>query len=233
MSRIIIPDAVQQAVDDQPELGDLVSRVRDNGEQRLQQDAQVPYGIGGTSAYGKPPPRRFALQTQGTDDDCAMPPAISGCFGRQNQRLCDMQRVSVGVIVGGGQQYNLQVEPTNSAWFEPLAIRATVVDANNADLNHRVLVTAVTLNDSPLESTNDVNPVAPALANNVRFNGWWTDDWQDPDAYAVGVSWPVFSDLTNKMPLRIIGLAFGLAAPVFVAAVFTIYGNAYDAKPPT
>lgn len=226
MRKIIIPDSVRQAVDDRPELRDVVARLKDGIHQRFDQDERVPFAIGNSSRYGgaKLDPR-FE-----NPDGCAWPPNQPGCFG--GQRLCDMKRVSLGIIVNGGAAFNLQMEPSNSAWFDPRAIRATIVDANNADLNHRVLITAVTVNDSPIEATNITAPVAPAVVNGTRFDGWWSDDWQDPDSYAVGVSWPVFSDLNNKMPLRIIGIAAFLPAATFVAATFTIYGNPANNPPP-
>jgi hypothetical protein len=233
MQRIVIPDAVRDACAEDPELAASIATLRARAEFQLDADRDIPmrFAIGNSSAWGRGPDRRFAsIPPRG---QCDSPPSIAGCFGPENKRLCDMQRVSVGVIVGGGAVFNLQMEPTNSAWFEPLAIRATVVDAENVTLNSRLLVTAVTLNDCPLESTNDIAPVAPALVNNTRFNGWWTDDWQDPDVYAVAVSWPWFSDLSNKLPLRIIGIAFGIPAASFVAATFTLYGNAAPSRPPT
>jgi len=234
MSRIIIPSAVRQVIAESPTLGRQLAIVRDRAELALDEHEQHErYAIGNSSAWGRPPDRKFAARTIPGGASCDTPPAIAGCFGPENKRLCDMQRVSRGIIITGGSVFNLQMEPTNSAWFEPLAIRATIVDAQNSDLNHRVLVTAVTLNDSPLESTNVVAPVAPALVNGTAFDGWWSDDWQDPDTYAVGVSWPWFSDLANKNPLRIIGLAFGLPAQTFIAAVFTLYGNAAPSRPPT
>lgn len=234
MSRIIIPDAVRVAVAERPELADTIDalRIRAAAQLLVDQDAPTRFAIGNSSAYGSGPPRRFS-STPGGPGACAPPPAIPGCFGPDNRRLCDMSKVSVGVIIGGGQTFNLQIEPTNSAWFQPLACRMTCVDAENVTLNSRVLITAVTLNDAPVEATNVTNPVAPALANNTRFNGWWSDDYQDPDAYAVGVPWPIFSDLTNKLPLRIIGIAQGIPAASFVALTVTIYGNPAAPQVPT
>jgi hypothetical protein len=230
MSRIIIPEHVRIACEENTNFRRAVERVRLAADAQIAIDADPPQrlAVGNSSAYGETA-RRFASTGIG---GCDLPPAIPGCFGPDNQRICDMQRVSRGVIVTGGLPFTLQMEPSNSAWFAAYAVRATVTDAQNADLNHRVLFTSVTRNGVPLESTNIVPGVAPALLNGTQFDGWWSDDWQDPDAYAVGVSWGWYSDLANKAALRISGIAFALPADTIIAVVVTTYGNAAPTLPP-
>lgn len=231
MSRIIIPSGVRQACAEDPALERQFLRVQQHARSRLIEHAEAPhkFAVGGSSAFGRGPDRRYAASTE---DDCALEPAISGCFGRNNQRLCDMQRVSRGVIVTGGLPFQLQMEPDNVNWFEPLAVRANVIDAENSDVRHAVLFTAAQIGQNPAEPTNDVAPVAPALVNGTQFDGWLSDDWQDPLSYATGVSWRTFSDLNNKRQLVIFGGAFFLPAATIVAVLVTVYGNAARTKPP-
>lgn len=231
MKRIIIPASVRLACAENPGLQLALDRVRLRAEAQMQIDADAPrkLAIGNSSMFGGAATKWSSV----TDPNaCDVPPAIPGCFGPDNKRLCDMQRVSRGIIVTGGATFTLQMEPTNSAWFQALAVRATVIDANNPDLNHRVLLTSVTRNGVPLESTNLVPGVAPALVNGTQFDGWLSDDWQDPDAYAIGVGWGWFSDLAAKAALRIAGIAAFYPSDTILAALITVYGNAAPTLPP-
>lgn len=230
MSRIItVSQSVRDAVARQPELADRVAAIR----ARLGAVDDVPqrYAVGGSgpSGYGRDRDQRFSTPTAG----CTWPPAKAGCFDPTTTPLCDMDMVSVGMVITGGSTFNLQMEPTNSAWFQPVAIDVDVSDAENADQNHRVLFTGVTINDAPVYPTNITAPTAPALVNATRFNGWWSTQWtSQPGMYGVKVSLPIFSDLTNKKPLRFFGIAQGIPSSTFVSLVVTLYGNAADVKPP-
>lgn len=226
MSRIIISDSVRSAVARQPELAKRVAEIRERLGDRPQR-----YAIGGSgpSGYGRDPDQRFSTPTAG----CTWPPAKAGCYDPSMTPLCDMDIVSQGIIVTGGSTFNLQMEPDNSSWFQPVAINVDVSDAENADQDHRVLFTGATLAQSPVYPSNNTAPAAPALVNGTRFTGWWSTEWtSQPGMYGVKVSLPVFSDLTNKKPLRFFGIAQGIPSSTFVSLVVTLYGNAVDVKAP-
>lgn len=236
MSRIIqVSQAVRDAVAGSPGLVQVVDRIRDEhipARFRRHRDEPKKLAIGDSTRYGgsQVQPRWSATPNGG---DCPVPPVIPGCFGKDNRRLCDMTRLSRGIIVTAGSAFTLQMEPTNANWFEPLAVRCDIIDAENSDIRHAVLFTDVRVSTNAIEATAVAAPVAPALVNLTAFDGWLSDDWQDPSSYAVGVSWPKFSDAAGKQALFISGGAFFLPAGTIVAAIVTIYGNAGRNAPPS
>ncbi|MCG8590654.1 MAG: hypothetical protein MJE66_15290 [Proteobacteria bacterium] len=133
-------------------------------------------------------------------------------------------------LVTGGSTFEISIEPTKVPWFQPLGVRAVVTDAGNSDLSHRVLFTAVEINDTPQESINDTAPVAPAAAGD-RINGYWSDDWIDPDGYAVPVGWGWISIAANLNVLKIHGIALGTAPSTDLLVSISLYGNGAAAPP--
>lgn len=225
MSNIIITDSVRDAVARTPELAARVEQIRS----RIGAERAERFAIGATSGYGRDPDQRFSADP----GNCSWPPVVPGCYDPALGRLCDMDVVSSGVIVTGGSTFTIQLEPDTSAWFQPRAVNVEVRDAENPMQEHVVLFTAVTVNTAPVYPTNITAPTAPALANGTTFKGWWSTEWRSqPGLYGVKVNWPIFSDLTNKKPLRVIGIAQGIPSSTFLSVVVTVYGNAAENKPP-
>jgi len=139
-------------------------------------------------------------------------------------------------VVQGGSAFELTIEPDKVPWFQPVAVRATITDLSSTDLSHRVLFTAVEINDVPQESINNTSPVAPAApvapaTQGGSIKGWWSDDWIDPDGYAVPVGWGWISNAANINLLKIHGIALGLPVSTNVLVSVTLYGNGAGATP--
>lgn len=160
---------------------------------------------------------------------CPTPPIVPGCV--RPGRTCDVQRVAETLVVQGGQAFEMTIEPNKSPWFQPVGVRATITDLRNTDLSHRVLFTAVEINDVPQEPINVTNPTAPAAAGD-RVKGWWSDDWIDPDNYAVPVSWGWISIESQLNLLKIHGIALGLPPATLALVSVSLYGNPASAPPP-
>jgi hypothetical protein len=226
MSRITVSQSVREAVAQDPDLSKRVAAIR---ERMGIVDEPVSFAVGASTGYGRDRDQRYSADP----GNCTWPPAIPGCYDPSVSRNCDMDIVSVGMIVTGGSTFEIQMEPDSSAWFQPRAVNVEVRDAENPQQENVVLFTAVTVNKAPVYPTNITAPVAPALANNTAFSGWWSTEWRaQPGMFGVKVNWPIFSDLTNKKPLRLIGIAQGIPSSTFLAIVVTAYGNAADVKPP-
>ena len=193
-----------------PKLLRLVQGVRIDME-RARKPAR--FGVGGPS--GIPAMRR----SQSPCNPALMP----DCPPRG--RLCDMQKVGAFTTVAGGSAFTLTVEPEQTKYFEPWGVRMTVFDASNPDLNHRVLITAVQINDLPQEVFNDPAPDA------TTRDGILSDAWSDPDGDAVYVPWGTFSDVANKRVLKVYGFAFGYSAGTTLAVHLTIYGQGRSEEP--
>lgn len=198
MSRRIIFD---------PQLERTVARARQNVE-LIQRPS--PYAVGAVRY-----PRPGACGTGGGASQ------DRHCY-KHGRRLCDMVKVGALVQQTGGSAFTLRIEPQRSSYFEPIAVRAVITDASNSSLNYRAFFTAVTINDFPQENVNTVNPTV------ATTSGWWSDDWQDPDIYAVPVNWGVFSKASLTYPLDIHGFLRGINAGVTVEVSLSIYGNPMD-----
>jgi len=198
MSRLVNPQIVQS-----------VSRVRAAVRRAL---APEPYAVGGPC--GQRP----------ATGPCNPPSIDKMCF-KGGKRLCDLQKVSNSVVQVGGAVWTLPIEPVLSAYFEPLAVRMVVTDANNSNLNYRTFVTSVSINQFPQEA---INQPAPNLGTT---QGYWSDDYQDPDHYAIPVGWGVFGKVSLGQNLTLIGIHRGYPPGVTLFTTVTLYGNAFDQLP--
>lgn len=145
-------------------------------------------------------------------------PDIPGCEPDPG-RYCDMQKIGKIVEVNGQAAFIAVIEPEQTPFFDPRAVRATVTDASNPDLNHRVFITGVSINKYPQELFHDAAPTAATL------DGIWSDDWTDPDGYAVKVPWGFMSNEANNLVLEIYGFVRGYSAGTSLEVQFTVYGN--------
>ncbi len=198
-----------------PNVQQAIARMRDDGPAR--------FGVGG----GCTPPR--STQPPGSSNCNTSSPEVPGCI--RPGRTCDVSRVGAIKVVQGGQPFEITIEPTKVTWFQPLGVRCVVTDLQNSDLSHRVLFTSVEINDSPQESINNTSPTAPAAAGDT-INGWWSDDWIDPDGYAVPVGWGWISRESNTNLLKIRGLALGLPDSTLAVVSVSLYGNGQSSLPP-
>lgn len=191
---------------------------------RLQHRGAAPrarFGIGGgcTPRTATPPPG---------SSNCPSPPVVPGCI--RPGRTCDVSRVGATQVVTGGQPFSIIIEPTRVTWFQPLGVRCVITDLSNSDLSHRVFFTGVTINETPQESVNNITPTAPAAAGD-RIDGWWSDDWIDPDGYAVPVGWGWISRESNTNQLKVHGIALGIPNTTDVLVSVSLYGNGANSVP--
>lgn len=162
--------------------------------------------------------------------DCPPTPQISGCF-RGGQRICDVQHVSQAQVVAGGAAFVMQVEPTNTSWFEPVGVRWTSRDLANSDLPHVTAIGGVDVNTETQEPTFTRPIVLPVIAGD-RAAFWWSDIWTAPLSCACDVGWGAFSNLANSNALNISGTAIGLPVTTLSLINITVYGNAWNGQPP-
>lgn len=194
---------------------------------RAQGDRQARFGVGGgctprmspSYAPGENPPGSMP---------CPAPVELPGCI--RPGRTCDATKLPTTLVVAGGTAFEMTITPDKVTWFKPTGVRATITDLTNTDLSHRVLFTAVTINDTPQEAINNINPVAPASAGGVAgaggsIKGWWSDDWIDPDGYAVPVPYGWISNASQPNVMKIYGIALGLPPATDVLVSVTLYGN--------
>jgi hypothetical protein len=158
--------------------------------------------------------------------NCSVPPQVSGC--ERPGRPCDLGQMGTTQLVLGGSPFVLTIEPEGAAWFQTVSVQATVVDADNSDLVHRVLFTAVRIGNNGMEAFDDTSPTAPAAAGDT-INGVWSDAWatdDENDAYQVNWGWSSIQG--QSKPLRIHGIALGLPATTRLLVSVKCRGNASD-----
>ena len=185
------------------------------------------FGMGGCGTPRTNAATGAARQPPGSDN-CPSPPNIAGCV--RPGRTCDVQRVGTTQLVTGGEPFEITILPDKSPWFQPVGVRATITDLSNSDLSHRVLFSAVEINDVPQEPINVRVPAVPVNPGDV-VKGWWSDDWIDPDNYAVPVSWGWMSIEAHLNVLKIYGRALGLQATTQALVNVSLYGNPAAAPP--
>lgn len=177
---------------------------------------QPPNGSGN---YTAPPTGRPPCPPQ---QPCSSSVEVPGCGSRVP--ICDMKKIGNQKVVQGGQPFFIEVKPDKSPYFDPAAIRVTAVDLANADVAHRVLFTAVSINSFPQEGIHNISPTAPTAVGN-ELQGWWSDDYTAPEDYAVRVQWGYISDDAQKLVLRLDGIAVGYAGTTNILLGVTLYGN--------
>ncbi len=199
-----------------PNVRDAVARARAQG------DPLARFGVGGgcTPRTNIPP---------NTGISCPPPPELPGCI--RPGRTCDVSRVGATEVVAGGSVFHIEIEPDKVPWFQPLGVRAVITDLDNTDLSHRVLFTSVRINDVPQESINEQAPVAPVNPGD-SIKGWWSDDWIDPDGYAVPVGWGWISNAANLNVLTVTGIALGIPQSTSLLVSISLYGNGQGGHPP-
>jgi len=195
--------------------------ISDAVRSRLLSDSES-FGIGGGCMPRQSP--NMAPGETGTPPglDCLGPVVLPGCV--RPGRRCDTTKIGATKVVEGGTAFELEIEPRKVPWFKPSAVRAVITDLANTDLSHRVLFTAVEINDTPQEGQNDTRPVAPTAPGDV-IDGWWSDDWIDPEGYAVPIPWGWISNRANVNLLKIYGIAIGLPVTTQLLVSVTVYGN--------
>lgn len=178
------------------------------------------YGVGGSCM----PPRSSSTRDPGPyGSACPPTPEVPGCI--RPGRTCDVGRIGSTLVVAGGTTFNMQITPRRLPWFKPLGVRCTVTDLNNSDLSHRVLITAVRIGGEPQLTVDDTSPTLPTAAGD-SIDGFFSDDWIDPDGYAVPVGWQWCSNAANERQLVIFGATIGLSAATNVLVSVSLYGNA-------
>ena len=190
-----------------PELDRIVARARRNVVRLTEQ------------------PNEFAIGAVQRPGACGGAGQDRHCY-KHGKRLCDMTKLGGLVQAAGATAFQLRIEPQRSSFFEPIAVRCVVTDAANSQLNYRVWFTGVEINSVPQENVSVSNPTVNTLS------GWWSDDWQDPDIYAVPVNWGVFSKESQSYPLDIFGFVRGLGGGITTEISISIYGNPMDSLGP-
>ncbi len=150
-------------------------------------------------------------------------PNRTSCY-RRGVQLCDMQRVG-GAILGvaaNAATGAIQIVPTNTPFFEPVAAECVVTETGNPNANRRVRITSVAVGGSPQEAIDNRAPVAATAAF------FWSDHFLPGDYGPRPVQWAVFSTVANTKPLEIFG--FNPNA-VQVDIEWIVYGNALNVLP--
>lgn len=208
-----------------PEVARSVNRFQSERDRMLR--APQAYGVGGVNGRSA---RQYGV------GGCA-PRQLTGCDAVGNssidrafcfkggKRLCDLAKVSNSVSVAGGSAFTLNLQPTLSVYFEPIAVRMVVTDASNSNLNYRAFITSISINQMPQEAINDSAPTVATTA------GYWSDDYTDPDNYAIPVGWGVFGKTTLNEQLQMVGFTRGYAAGVTLWITLTCYGNPMGSLP--
>lgn len=174
------------------------------------------FGVGGSCM-----PRQNA--DPGYGGSCPPTPQVPGCV--RPGRTCDVGRVGTTKVVQGGTTFDLTITPRRLPWFQPTGVRATITDLGNSDLQHRVLITSVKIGGEPQLTVDQENPTLPTAVGET-IEGFWSDDWIDPDGWAVPVGWDWFSNAANERELTIFGAALGLSSSINLLVSISLYGNA-------
>jgi len=192
-------------------------RYLDRHRAKLRDGAEhARFGVGGSCT-----PRMAPGEGYGTS--CPPGPQIPGCV--RPGRTCDVGRIGNTKVVAGGALFSMDITPKRLPWFQPLGIRAVVTDLGNSDLSHRVLITAVKVGGDAQLTVDNTNPTLPTAAGN-EIDGFWSDDWIDPDGYAVPVNFAWCSNAANERQLTVYGATLGIAPATNVLVSISLYGNA-------
>jgi len=198
-----------------------VRRYLDRQARKSTRDVKT-FGVGGSC---RPP---MAPGENGYGTSCPPTPEVAGCV--RPGRTCDVGRIGNTLVVAGGSTFEMNITPKRLPWFQPYGVRAVITDLGNSDLSHRVLITSVKIGGEPQLTVDETNPTLPTAAGQ-SIAGFWSDDWIDPDGFAVPVGWNWCSNAANERQLTIYGATLGLAASTDVLVSISLYGNA--AKQPS
>ncbi len=187
----------------------------------------VSFEIGQSSTVPRPWRQGQRVTARGPCNPSGGAPANPNCY-RDGKSICDYQRVSGSLFAqaAGAAWGPLNVVPTNTQYFEPMAMEMVVTENGNPNANSRVRLTAFAIANTPQEPIHTV----PALAATAQFI--WSDYYLPGDFGPRPVSWGVFSVAALTKPLQIWGWA--PAAPAVAVDInVVVYGNAIDNLPPS
>ncbi len=179
------------------------------------------FGVGGSCM-----PRQTGTSNYGTG--CPPTPEVQGCI--RPGRTCDVGRIGTTKVVAGGSTFDITITPRRLPWFQPTGVRATITDLGNADLQHRVLITSVKVGGEPQLTVDEQSPTLPTAVGNT-IEGFWSDDWIDPDGWAVPVNWDWCSNSANERELVVYGAALGYSSSTELLVSISLYGNAAQSPP--
>lgn len=162
-------------------------------------------------------------------DGCGQPPCAIGpntdrrCYV-DNRRLCDYDRVGFRTLTTAGNTiFTMTPEPAaGSAWWRPKATRMWAIRTDDPSIPawEGLFITSITVGTSPVEGFN--TPAAAGVQAGVFFG-----DYVLPDGDAIGVGWPIFSNVSNAQQLIISGIGLWPAAAAFIAGI-SVLGNKWD-----
>ena len=148
-------------------------------------------------------------------------PQRSDCY-RNGCRLCDLTKCANSTTVAATTAVQLQIEPANTRYFEPIAFEIVVHLTSDANTNRRARITAVSIGGSPQEAFDNRAPDA----NTTQYV---LSDAYLPSGFGpVPVPWGYFSRITDSKPL-VITLFNPNADNITINAI--CYGNAFDNIP--
>jgi hypothetical protein len=121
------------------------------------------------------------------------PMDINSCYHRVAEELgCPMKVASGGDLgVVGGTIVTIRVQPTQSDYFLPVAVRLVVRDSTAPDILRFFLLTAVTVKNHPQENFHEVAPDATTVQG-VDSSSYNTKT-QGDQTLGVAVAWGPFS----------------------------------------
>lgn len=152
------------------------------------------------------------------------PPTYGGMCYRGCKSLCDLTRVGSSVHnVAATTQFTVQVVPTISQYFDPVAALMVVTENGNPNANRRARITAVVIAGSPQEPIDDRAPTA------VTTQYYLTDTYAPTDYGPWPVQWGIFSVAALTKPLQIIGFNQNAVA---IDVNVVVFGNARNELPP-
>ena len=141
------------------------------------------------------------------------------------RRICDYDRVGARSNAFAGQTtFAISPQPTSTyAFWRPRMVRGHAIDAGNPSIPRweALFITNITVGGHPIEG-NSATPTTAVL------DGFFFGDYVVPDASAVPVGWPAFSNTANNRQLVITGVSLWAAAINTIAAL-DVLGNPMSA----
>ena len=159
------------------------------------------FAVGGCQGSCKPPTPCTPVPAQ---PPVCRPPSINDCYHEIATKYgCPMKVTSGGVLsVDGSSRIAFQVEPTQSNFFLPIAVRLSARSRDDPDQSLIWRLTAVMVKNHPQENYHEPNPSPTTLVgvDSVAYDGKTAGEvpgWE--------VAWGPFSRAANADHLQLVG----------------------------
>jgi len=154
---------------------------------------------------------------------CRSDVTVPGC-GSVTQPFCDVQ-MTTGVVrnVAASAVAALIMAPRRTNYFQPLFEKLAVIDSSNPDVNRRIEIQQIEINQIPQEPFSDTIAAGNTAAALSDFFG------PDFDEYGKPVSYGIYSQTSL---LKVFQYGLLNIEGVAIDAYAVHFGNALDQVPP-